>query len=309
MADFQLTSDGLQRLALLNQLDLPGNNELIFIGLRGAMMSRPMEQGFAISQSFSTSDINYVNPRCTLLQWKRREGTIAAFPASTVPHVRNIKVAQTRNGMGTNCLMTGYYTDYVKGMHKAGSPSGHTAFRQNALHPILRSADDLDYDSDDRVEYQNPQDNIHCGWFHSLDSDSFASAGCQVIMGYPKCAKPGRETNTGPWKIFHQNAYNSSQEKFAYLLLTASEVMNAVARPAIPTSVTLRFGSTGALVKELQTALKVKNLYSGIIDGDYGQQTMRAVIAFQSTQFGRENTTGVADQVTAEELGITLPKL
>lgn len=34
--------------------------------------------------------------------------------------------------MGTNMLLTGFYKDYRKGWHKAGSDTGHEAFRQNS---------------------------------------------------------------------------------------------------------------------------------------------------------------------------------
>jgi hypothetical protein len=60
--------------------------------------------------------------------------------------------------------MTGYYSDYRRGKHKAGSETGHDAFRQVEGRPIRRTADDFDYDNDDRVEFSNPFDNLHAAW-------------------------------------------------------------------------------------------------------------------------------------------------
>lgn len=250
-------------------------------------------------------DVNYVNPRCTILQWRFADNRLAAFPASTVPHISLIKSAKAKNGMGTNCLITGYYEDYRKGFHKNGSPSGHEAFRQNAVQAIRRTADDLDYDADDRVEYDNPQDNIHCGWFDGLASDSFSSAGCQVVMGFPKCSKPGREKNIGPWRIFHDNAYSITQSSFPYLLFNGIELFN-ISTGTFATKAKLRFGSSGNLVKQLQSLLKDKLFYEGDIDGDFGPRTMRAVVAFQKTAFGNLGADGIVGSVMAEELGLDL---
>ena len=52
---------------------------------------------------------------------------------------------------------------------------------------------------------------------------------------------------------------------------------------AVPaaTPAVLRFGSQGKAVRELQTALKKLGYYTGLVDGDYGESTKRAVTAFQ----------------------------
>jgi peptidoglycan hydrolase-like protein with peptidoglycan-binding domain len=46
-------------------------------------------------------------------------------------------------------------------------------------------------------------------------------------------------------------------------------------------SETLELGDRGSAVEELQTALAVKGYYTGAIDGDFGEQTETAVVAFQ----------------------------
>lgn len=304
MATFNFNEELLQKLLTINQFTIP-EAELIFIGLRGAIVTNPNDQSFQSLQTLTILDVNYLNPRCTVLQWRTSDNKFAAFPASTVPHQKVIKSAVSKNGIGANCLMTGFFSDYRKGTHKSGSPTGHEAFRQNAPHPIRRTADDLDFDKDDRIEFDNPQDNIHCGWFDGINSSNYASAGCQVIMGFPKCQKPGREKNIGPWKIFHDNAYALQQNSFPYILLTGLEAFS-VSSDTPTNTAKLRYGSSGPLVEKLQTKLKAKKFYEGIIDGDFRDRTIKALIAFQKEAFGNDSADGVVGPVTAEQLGIAL---
>jgi putative chitinase len=49
----------------------------------------------------------------------------------------------------------------------------------------------------------------------------------------------------------------------------------------MPSSPTLKLGSTGAAVKRLQRALKAAGFSPGAVDGDFGPATQAAVIAFQ----------------------------
>jgi len=304
MAIFSFNFELLQKILTTNQFEVP-ESELIFIGLRGTIITNPNDQSFQSQQSLSVFDVNYLNPRCTIMQWRTSDNTFAAFPASTVPYQGLVRSAISKNGMGANCLMTGFYTDYRKGFHKSSSPSGHEAFRQNAPHPIRRTVDDLDFDNDDRLELDNPFDNIHCGWFDGINADHYSSAGCQVIMGFPKCQKQGRDKNIGPWKDFHDNAYALGQNSFPYILLTGLETFNLSSANNI-TRAKLRYGSSGLLVEELQTKLKAKSYYEGIVDGNFRDRTMKAVIAFQKAFFGNDSADGVVGPVTAEQLDLVL---
>lgn len=292
----------LQKLCTINQFTIP-NLEMLFVGIRGAIVADSSDQSFKDQVSLEVMDINYINPRCTILQWQLATKKIAAFPASTVPNQINVKKAMAGRD-NANCLLTGYYKDYRKGVHKAGTQTAHEAFRQNAVHPFRRTADDLDYDKDDKIEYDNPHDNIHCGWFGSLTASNYASAGCQVIMGYPQCPQPGREKNSGPWKIFHDNAYAIAQNSFPYILVTGLEVFSLSNNPAPKAK--LRFGSAGPLVGKLQQALKNLHYYEGNVDSDFGERTMKALISFQQKKFGNQGADGVVGPITAEELGIDL---
>ena len=52
----------------------------------------------------------------------------------------------------------------------------------------------------------------------------------------------------------------------------------------LSTNESLKTGSNGSKVKQLQELLKVLNLYSGSIDGDFGDKTLAAVKQFQQQQ-------------------------
>lgn len=302
MAAFTINHQVLQQILHVNQFVAP-DVSIVLIGIRGAIVNNPNDQEFRNAITLNVMDINYINPRCTVLQWRLNEGLIAAFPASTVPHQSNIKSALIKGGAGANSLMTGFYNDYRKGMHKNDSPTGHEAFRQNAPRPVRRTADDLDFEKDDRIEYENPQDNLHCGWFDGLSSSSFASAGCQVVMGFPKCQK--REKNIGPWKIFHDNAYSIMQNSFPYVLINGTEVFS-LANEGNTAKAKLKYGSSGEKVTALQQRLKDLKFYEGTIDGSFLERTLKAVIAFQKHAFGNDGADGVVGPVTAEELNLDL---
>lgn len=63
-------------------------------------------------------------------------------------------------------------------------------------------------------------------------------------------------------------------------------------------------GSSGVEVEEIQRVLQERGLFSGEITGYYGEQTQKAVLAFQKQQ--GLNQTGVADSATLKRLGITI---
>src|SRR5262249_34353948 len=67
----------------------------------------------------------------------------------------------------------------------------------------------------------------------------------------------------------------------------------------------LRFGSLGSRVERLQDALKRRGFYEGIVDGDFRGRTLRAVLAYQTAQFGPQADDGIVGPITATALGIT----
>ena len=294
----------LQRLCAINSFT-PPTDKMVFFGLRGCLPVDFDNTGFAASHQLELTNTNHSHARCTLGQWIPGKG-IAVFSGSTVPHEKNNRTAKAKGGSGTNMLMTGYYNDYRKGRHKGVKPTGHDAFRQANKLPVRRSADDLDYDNDDRVEYSRAFDNLHAAWCQSTEQASFASAGCQVVVGYPRCSQRGNMPDTGPWKVFRDNAYDLDQQSFDYILLNGRDARKiAAAGVAAPQMPRLRYGSQGQSVSALQTALNNAGYNVGGVDGDFGWRTLSEVLEFQTDTFGDDADDGVVGPQTAAALGMT----
>lgn len=302
---YTLTEQHLRRLCTINNFDVP-TDRMIFFGIRGCLPVNTSDSEFAAQHDVEITDVNYVTPRCTIVQWRPAAGVFAAFPGSTVPSLRLVRSGTSNNGNGVNQLVTGYYDDYRKGYHKPGRPTGHEAFRQNDARPIRRTADDYDYENDDRVEFMNPYDNMHAAWCQGVgESSIYTSAGCQVIVGYPKCPQRGSNPNIGPWKAFHDNAYAVTQTAFPYVLLNGRDVLQAITAAAGTVPVRVRYGSTGPTVGKVQTALKQLDFYEGVVDDDFGGRTLRAVLDYQTAIFGPAQDDGIVGKITGGSLQIT----
>jgi len=300
---FTLNDTVLRRMCEINNFPVPTEG-MIFVGLRGCLPTNPDDQEARTEHVVEVAAFDHVHPRCTLCQWTPETSVIALFPGSTVPHEKYVKSSLEKDGKGTNQLMTGYYTDYRKGVHKAGTSKAHEAFRQTQGHPIRRTADDFDYDNDDRVEFMNPYDNLHAGWSMSVNSNDFASAGCQVVVGFPSCNYLGNQPHLGAWMVFKENAYSISQQSFPYVLLSGTDAQKVALAGSQKMSPRLRFGSNGLLVSHVQTALKGQGFYEGNIDSDFGHRTTRAVLDFQASTFGPGADDGVVGPVTAAALKV-----
>jgi len=303
-----LLEEHLRRLCALNHFLIP-DQPLVFFGLRGAIPVNDENHEFDSARSLSIAEVDYLHPRCTIGQWRPAERTLAVFPGSTVPHLKYVRSAQAAGGQGANQLMTGFYADYRKGIHKAGSSTAHKAFRQTAEHPIRRTSDDLDYDMEDPAEVENPYDNLHAAWCADVGADDFSSAGCQVVVGYPQCEKLENRPDSGPWAKFNKNAYELDTDRFNYLLLDARDLAKLADPNTTSLSVRLRFGSQGDLVREVQSALREKGFYEGKLDGDFGPRTFRAIRAFQIYSFGQNGADGVVGPSTGLVLGIEWPTM
>jgi len=300
---FTIQHQHLQKLCEVNSFPVPAEG-MIFFGVRGCLPVDVFNHDFLAQQSLNVTPVDYTSPRCTLGQWLPTNQTLAVFPGSTSPH----KKYTTAGANKANQLMPGYYNDYRKGTHKAGKPTGHLAFKQTEGCPVRRDYNrDLNYDElDDRVEYDFPLDNLHAGWCTGISSTSHASAGCQVVVGYPKCSQRGNEPDAGPWRVFRKNAYDLSQDRFVYILSEALHVQEVAQKmeAGIKIRARLRFGSKGPLVTKLQNALKSKGFYEGTVDQDFGNRTLRGVLAFQQATFGNDQDNGIVGPVTAGALGL-----
>lgn len=301
---FILKEKDLLRLWEINQFAVP-DDQWVFFGLRGCLPVDDEDHLFANEQRLEIVTPDYIHPRCTIGQWAPGKG-FAVFPGSTVPHRKHVEKSISKGGKGTNQLLTGCYKDYRKGTHKHGKPTGHRAFRQDNKLPVRRTADDADYDEDDRVEYGRPFDNLHAGWCMGVESDRFASAGCQVLVGFPKCEKRDNKPDTGPWKIFKENAYAIAQTSFYYILLTGRDAQR-VATSQGTLSPRLRFGSKGNLVRTVQQKLRTLDYYEGNLDSDFGPRMLRAVLDFQTAEFGPSEDDGIVGPQTASALDVDWP--
>lgn len=302
---YKLSADHIEQLFGLNEFPVDKAG-MVFVGIRGCLPANPNDLDEAKVQDLESAVVDHLHPRCTLIQWMPKSGIFSVFPGSTVPHQTSIAAAKRMKGVGANQLLTGYYNDYRKGWHKRGAKTGHEAWRQNASRPIRRSADDLDYDGDDRVEIVNPADNLHAGWSGGL-AGSFSSAGCQVIVGYPECEQRGKSPATGPWKVFKDRGYASKQQAFGYGLFNGSDVQRLVLYGAKGLE-RVRFGSVGERAKRVQEGLKAAKFYEGKIDGVFGPRSLRALLDFQEATFGMDGDDGICGPQTADALGVTWSK-
>jgi hypothetical protein len=225
-----------------------------------------------------------------------------------VPTAKLIEVAVKNEGEGTNQLFTGRY-QFEKGIHRAGAPTGHRAFRQVGMRVFLRTADDPIFELSDRLDSGNPCDNLHAAFGLGL-SGSYSSAGCQVVVGTPKCE---RFSDQGPWVRFRDNGYEHQQDIFEYVLFDAAEADQLDDDISAPHPLLLRCGShksalpaDGAdVIDRVQDSLKKNGFYDGPIDGDFGAGSALAAIKFQRKAFGFSQADGIVGRTTAQALNIT----
>ncbi|MFN3650074.1 MAG: peptidoglycan-binding domain-containing protein [Armatimonadota bacterium] len=274
---FKLRDLDLDRICELNEFLVPQDG-LAMVGIRGCLPAKPGAWGREVE--LEAAKVDYTHPRCTIILWQPRFGSLAAFPGSTVPHISEIKKAAANGGRGANCLMTGCYS-YVRGWHRYGSRTAHQAFRQDGVRPLRRTRDDLTYSLADPVEISNPGDNLHAGWCDSVDSEYYGSAGCQVVVGRP---------TRGHWRTFYAEAVAKGQTAFTYLLLTCRDIK--FPQPVV------RFGSRGPRTKALQEAMIRGGRLKGPADGVCGPNTFLSLVQAQG-----DRDTGVFGVDLARQIG------
>lgn len=296
---FKISSALLAKAFQANEF-LAGKGPLIFVGIRGCLPAEPFNQEFRGSHEIRLAQLDYRHPRCTLVQWLPAQGRLACYPGSTVPNARFVSAARANRGDGANQLLPGRYADYRRGWHRNGTASGHLAWRQTGPRPILRTGDDLDYDGADRMEVENPTDNLHSAWCSTPDQE-FSSAGCQVVVGLPRCQRRGSLPATGPWKVFQERGYAADQEDFLYALFDASEVARIAKGESIAR---VKFGSSGLRTMSVQRALSTIGIYQGRMDGHFGSRSILALIKFQRRELGVGSADGICGPRTAAALGL-----
>ncbi|MGO7274683.1 glycosyl hydrolase 108 family protein [Rhizobium ruizarguesonis] len=311
MGEILIDNDLLMRAAKRNSYFVPPDN-LVFFGIRGMMPVDIARTDFSEVQVGRVAPIDFLRMRCTIGQWRPGSRTVALFAGSTVPSRSNVQKALKLRGAGTNLLMLGRY-EFVRGDHKPGKQNGHRAFRQGGFEPVWRTADDLDYDPHDIVDTGTGPgdyvwDNIHCA-YHDDPEAGYSSAGCQVVCGLPRSPSRDMAQETGPWRVFVNNGYESGQQRFTYFLFSARELAQLGSPADSSLRQVVRYGSSGAHVRTIQTALGAQGYLQGPVDGEFGRQSLLALLAFQRKQFGPDAADGVCGPATAAALGVVAPLL
>ncbi len=307
MAKITFSSDSLRKLLRINYYNFSETSLMVF-GIRGATAVSADFSTFKFSHEIERTDPNYNNPKCSIGIWNPVTNQIALFPGSTVPHTDYMK----KNLVGTakaNCMMTGYYSYYQKGFHNPSVNGAHEALRLATNIVLRRSNNDLVFTNDDPIEVGNPSDNIHAAY--CFDSNGkYSSAGCQVIVGQPNSKGRGpNSVNTGYWKIFHDIIYGVPQQHFDYALFRYVDAEVAAISGSNPLQARLRFGSKGDVVNQLQQKLTTSGNFHTNADGDFGRNTLMAVLEYQKAKFGLSEADGVVGNGTATSLGLILPSL
>lgn len=310
MTNITLDAALLGRLARRNNFQ-PVSGRLVFFGLRGMLPLDISGTAFAAAHAVRPSDINHMYMRCTLGQLDTATGHVAVFPGSTVPHLKYVKNALGKGGIGANMLMLGHF-QYQRGGHRSGKSGGHRAFRQAIFFPAWRTRDDTDFDLADELDNDGGFvfDNLHCAYNDSTDVPGFGSAGCQVVAGRQERPE-GKKNESGPWRRFLENAYGATpkQARYSYFLFSGAEVAMVAMKPDSEVRQSVRFGSSGDLVVRVQEALIEQGYPLQKADGDFGRNTLEALMAFQARTFGTGTADGIVGPNTAQALGISLPTL
>lgn len=308
MPAIKFSSDNLRKLLRLNFYNFSEINYMVF-GIRGAKPKGNDSATFKFSHEIEKADVNYTKANCSIGIWNPVANTIALFPGSTVPNLKYIKKHKEGTARA-NCMMTGYYSFYEKGFHFPSENSAHRALRLATNIVLRRSTNDLIFANDDPVEIGNPSDNIHAAYCNDIDGE-YSSAGCQVIIGQPKCKGRGvNSANTSYWKKFYDIIYGeTAQQKFDYALFRSADAEIVSINGGNLMQARLRFGSKGNVVSLLQGKLAEKGYFLTNQDGDYGKNTLRSVISYQTDKFGLSEADGVVGNGTATSLGMQLPML
>jgi hypothetical protein len=264
---FELNAAVLEQLVALASIQRNSALPKILFGLRGCALANGSDRAaFAKAHMVRTTRPDHLDTKCLIGVWDTAAATLALFKGSTVPSVDHMQ-HQIDGGQGCNMLPTGFH-QYRVGPHREWRQPG--AFRQQTPLWVRRTKKRLLYATNDDGNLWDdlngdlPFDNIHSAMLTGRKQlPNFSSAGCQVVAG----AYSGH-TPTGPWAEFRKAAdlvhppqmvndreTRDDGRQFDYVLFTGKDaqlVANGAPAAALRT---LRFGSSGAGVSELQEKL------------------------------------------------------
>jgi len=306
---FVFEASHLEQLAQLNHFDVSEGQDEVLFGLRGCQIVGDYDGSFSAAVELSEDTPDHINYHGVLGVWRRSTNEIAIYPGSTVPHWAYMCQQAELGGHRANMLPTGRYL-YKVGRHR----DIMGAFRLEAEVIVLRSNDDLIYETTDDWEAWTPFDNIHPG---GCPDEPFSSAGCHTVPGTfgQECATFSdveEEKHSGPWAAFRQSAGLDPDDNrdewgspYVYMLLTCREAQLVGSLSNQSSLTRLRFGSTGPAVEALQTALNEQEYSSVPVDGLMGPETTLAYIQWQQAQ-NSGAADGIVTPATAASLGFDI---
>ena len=214
---FRFAAADLALLCELNSFDVEFGQDEVLFGLRGCMVAGGTGGSLRAEVLLQEAVPDHHDFRCVIGVWKRSTGQLAVFTGSTVPNPTGMKRQFAFGDAERRCnlLPTGRYK-YIVGNHKAVP----NAFRLEQEVMVLRSHDDLMFETTDFWDRCTPGDNIHPAWASS--EARFSSFGCQTVSGAHSAAKG----HTGEWATFRACAglSTSGEERrgkdYVYILLT-----------------------------------------------------------------------------------------
>ena len=289
----------LRKLAGIYNYTIPISGVYAFAIRGGNGLMTNHDAGFSVTAKPSGFITDNLNLHCVIGLVNKAD--IIAFPASTVPHKDALIAADKAEGKGANQLCVGAYV-FNKGIHKAGSPTAHGAFRQPDIKwPIRRSADDSIIELTDIISFEIPHDNLHAAWTNSDTSGAFGSNGCQVIIGKPGVVVSG-------WYRFKIAAYKALNllhtDKLDYFMFDVKDVVSVSNGVQVANKIV--YGSSGVSVYKFLELFydKVSFKVAGKLSNQFTAANMRDVITYQ-----KENDLvpdGVVGNNTLKSLNINL---
>mgnify|MGYP001436741858 CR=1 FL=1 len=123
-----------------------------------------------------------------------------------------------------------------------------------------------------------------CVLFHEGQRTGNKGIGMVHVAGYDPVTQNVIQAGGYLGKGVHENPYEKAKKYFSHWATIDYSKCNGTATapiPVTPTRATIRRGSSGDLVKELQTLLNTKNNAGLKVDGLFGPLTQKAVLAWQ----------------------------
>ena len=247
--DFELKPEDLELIIKANWFEPTREHKRILFGLRGTMLASGSSAAGS-SLKLRLTRPNHREFRCVIGVYDTNAGTLSAFVGSTVPWYASVH-AYYAGGDRQNMLPTGCYPYFVGAHGKRGEipgcfrlGKGHADEQQETV-AVLRTLDDVTYDTSDEFDPSIPHDNLH----PAFGTTTFSSQGCQTVRGNYG------NGHTGEWAQFRKAVGLSDRgdngKRFDYVLVTGAEASIATklrgADPAVVLArlTRLRHGSRG----------------------------------------------------------------